>query len=132
MEPRLNEPMDSGVLYHSQGESGVTDWRSWMLSQELRSWEKSFGDYWSQMTSLMTSGQPGPRGGELPFRSGRRPLLSSVPEPAYPGMAASRGLRESDGRLAPWSLICSRGKSLHFVNGHVVMALANSRTWEAP
>ena len=29
--PRVNEPKDSGVLYHSQGECGVEYWRTWML-----------------------------------------------------------------------------------------------------
>jgi hypothetical protein len=48
--PRLNEPMDSGILYNSQGPAGVDYWHSWMLSQEFQVSEhekgNSMGDYW--------------------------------------------------------------------------------------
>lgn len=48
--PRLNEPMDSGILYNSQGKPGVDYWRSWMLSQEFQVSQhetgNSMGDYW--------------------------------------------------------------------------------------
>ena len=33
--PRINEPGDCGLLYHSQGEAGVDYWRSWMQSEEI-------------------------------------------------------------------------------------------------
>ena len=42
--PRVNEPKDSGVLYHSQGECGVEYWRTWMLSQGCRGTEGAMGE----------------------------------------------------------------------------------------
>jgi len=46
-EPREDEPLDSGILYHSQGECGVDYWRSWMLSHEFQVMEGCIGEYWS-------------------------------------------------------------------------------------
>ena len=63
-DPRLDLPMDSGILYHSQGECGRDYWRSWMLSQEFQIMEGSFGDYWSQMTSQMDVRVTKPPGSE--------------------------------------------------------------------
>ncbi len=126
--PRLNEPMDSGVLYHSQGECGRDYWRSWMLSQELQIMEKSFGDYWSQMTSLMDIRATRPPGTESYRFDPAGSLLSFGSGTGNSGYCQRR--EDHENPMGAWNsveLICFEGKSLHVVNGHVVMALANSR-----
>lgn len=127
-DPRLNDPMDSGILYHSQGECGHDYWRTWMLSQEFQIMEKSFGDYWSQMTSQIDikAVKPGgienyiydPAGSTLSFGSG-------TGNSGY--CQRSRDYEKPMGEWNTVELICYGDKSLHIVNGHIVMALSNSR-----
>jgi hypothetical protein len=127
-DPRLNEPMDSGVLYHSQGDCGRDYWRSWMLSQEFQIMERSFGDYWPQVTSgldIRATKVPGadyyrydPNGTLRAFGAGRS-------NPGYCQRAAD--YERPKGEWNSVELICYEGDSLHIVNGHVVMALSNSR-----
>lgn len=125
--PRLNEPMDSGILYHSQGDCGVDYWRSWMLSQEFQIIESSMGDYWSIASSQIdikaSRGdtnyyQFDDKAKRLPFGLGT----------GNPNFCMSRA--HSERPKGDWNeleLICFEGKSIHIVNGQVVMALANSR-----
>ena len=51
--PRLEEPKDSGILYHSRGAFGVDYWKSWALSQEFQVIEHGLGEYWTQASSAI-------------------------------------------------------------------------------
>jgi hypothetical protein len=130
-DPRLHEPMDSGILYHSQGECGRDYWRSWMLSQEFQIMEGGFGDYWSQMTSLIDV-----RARKAPGATNYRydpeaPLLSFGYGSGNSGYCQRRENHESPtGTWNSVELICFEGDSLHIVNGHAVMALSHSRYLE--
>jgi len=68
--PRLDEPKDSGILYHSRGEFGVDYWKSWALSQEFQVIEHGLGEYWTQASSAMDiradPGKPGAPGSDAP------------------------------------------------------------------
>jgi hypothetical protein len=68
--PRVNEPKDSGILYHSRGEFGVDYWKSWALSHEFQVIEHGLGEYWTQATSAMDirvdPGKPGAPGADAP------------------------------------------------------------------
>lgn len=127
-EPRTKKLKDSGILYHSIGESGVDYWRAWMLSQEFQIMEGHMGDYWniansaidiraypseSIMSSIASEKQP-----FLPFGSGTN----------GDGFCMRSENHESpDGEWTTLELICFEDKSLHIVNGYVVMILKNSR-----
>jgi hypothetical protein len=127
-DPRLNEPMDSGILYHSQGECGHDYWRSWMLSQEFQIMEKSFGDYWSQMNSRIDIRASKPADSDQYRYDPAGALLSFGESTGNSGYCQRIADREN--AMGEWNtveLICYEGKSLHIVNGHVVMALVNSR-----
>ena len=67
-EPRLTEPKDSGILYHSRGAFGVDYWKSWALSQEFQVIEHGIGEYWTQATSAFDiradAKAPGRRGAD--------------------------------------------------------------------
>src|SRR5262245_42443892 len=52
-EPRLDEPKDSGILYHSRGPFGVDYWKTWALSHEFQVIEHGMGEYWTQSSSAM-------------------------------------------------------------------------------
>lgn len=127
-EPRLNDPMDSGILYHSQGECGHDYWRTWMLSQEFQIMEKSFGDYWSQMTSQIDIKATKPEGAKNYRYDPAGTMLSFGTGTGNDGYC-QRG-EDFEKPMGEWNtveLICFGDKSLHIVNGHVVMALSGSR-----
>ncbi len=127
-DPRRNDPMDSGILYHSQGECGHDYWRSWMLSQEFQIMEKSFGDYWSQMTSQIDIRTLKPEGVENYRYNPTGPLLAFGDGTGNGGYCQrSEDFEKPRGEWNTVELICFGDKSLHIVNGHVVMALSGSR-----
>lgn len=125
--PRLNEPMDSGLLYHSQGECGVDYWRSWMLAQEFQIMEGGFGDYWSiansgcrirmkDPESRNDMGIYDPDGTDTPMGAGGN----------RSGFVQHSSDYEKPGEWNEVELICFEDKSVHLVNGHAVMALSQS------
>ena len=126
--PRTRLLRDSGVLYHSVGEPGVDWWRSWMLSQELQVMEGHMGDYWSIASSAADIRAFPPEGDLDPVASVRQPFRPF-------GAGAPNGgfcLRSADHESPPgaWTtleLVTVGDRSVHVVNGHVVMVLANSR-----
>ena len=126
-EPRVNEPMDSGILYHSQGECGVDYWRSWMLAQEFQIMEGGFGDYWSiansgchirmkDPESRNDMGIYDPDGRDTPMGAGGN----------RSGFVQHSSDYEKPGEWNEVELICFEDKSVHIVNGHAVMALSQS------
>ncbi|WP_165041820.1 DUF1080 domain-containing protein [Dysgonomonas sp. ZJ709] len=123
-EPRLDEPLDSGILYHSQGEAGVDYWRSWMLSHEFQLIEESSGDYWSIGNSQVKI--PAQKEGDLLRFDPQGKLLSVGTGSENGGFCGVR--KSADKPVGEWNdieLVCYEGKSLYIVNGEVVMALSN-------
>jgi hypothetical protein len=129
-DPRKKLLKDSGILYYSVGEIGNDYWRSWMLSQEFQIMEGHMGDFWSQMNSAIDIRAYIPEG----------EMMNSVADESQPfipfgevgGGVSGFCMRSANYENKPgeWNtieLICFQGKSLHIVNGHVVMILANSR-----
>jgi hypothetical protein len=126
--PRLNEPMDSGILYHSQGDAGRDYWRSWMLSQEFQIMEHSFGDYWPQVTSGIDIKATKVAGADHYRYDASGALRAFGLERGNPGYCQRAADYEKP--MGQWNaveLICFEGDSVHVVNGHVVMALSSSR-----
>jgi hypothetical protein len=128
--PRLDEPRDSGILYNSQGECGVDYWHSWMLSQEFQVSEhekgNAMGDFWGIASSA----------GDI--RAAANATNDTVRfDPAAPQMVVGRGGRMfcqaaanyelPNGQWNELELINVNGQSVHLVNGHVVLAVDNSR-----
>jgi len=126
-EPRVDKLRDSGILYHSTGESGVDYWRAWMLSQEFQIMQGHMGDYWNIANSAIDIRAFLPEGKMNSIANGKQPFLPF-------GEASPVGfcLRSENHESPPdeWTtleLICFEDKSLHIVNGHVVMILQHSR-----
>ncbi len=124
--PRKNAKMDSGVLYHANGEHGA-DAGFWMQSQELQIQEGDCGDYWGVaggMFDIPARKQDNkdwiydPKGEVLTFAekspNGRRCIKS--PDAERPG-----------GEWNTIDLYCHGDTAVHVVNGQVVMALYRSR-----
>src|SRR5690349_18297080 len=127
-EPRLNEPKDSGILYHSSGDFGVDYWKSWALSHEFQVIEHGLGEYWTQATSAMTiratRGVPGAQGADAPRWDPEASWTEFVP-PNNHALAGSDV--DLPGQWNQLELICVDDRCLHIANGKVVMALRNAR-----
>lgn len=127
-EPRLEKLMDSGILYDSQGECGVDYWRSWMLGQEFQVMEGHMGDFWNIASSAIDIRAFIPEGTMNTVASIKQPFLPVGEGTANPGFCMRSADYESPtGEWTDLELICFGDKSLHIVNGHVVMVLRNSR-----
>lgn len=127
-DPRKNLLMDSGVLYYSVGKCGLDYWRSWMRSQEFQVMEGHMGDYWSGRGTAVDIRAFLPEGIMNPVASTTQPFLSLGAGTGNPGFCLRSADYESPkGEWTELELICFEGKSLHIVNGHVVMVLQNSR-----
>lgn len=130
-EPRLDKALDSGILYHSQGEAGVDYWRSWMLSHEFQLIESgpegNSGDYWNIGNAQMDVYAKKSDSGKMMFDS--KGELTTIGTAASNGnyCAAKKPNSKPSGEWIDIDLICFEGKSLHIVNGEVVMALSNLR-----
>jgi len=124
---RKNKLKDSGIMYHSIGPLGTDYFKSWMLSQEFQIMKGHTGDYWSQQTSAvdikaipsegMVNAIADENANFLPFGKGEADI--------YCVRATNNEKPNNDWNTL--ELICFEGKSLHIVNGKVVMILKNSR-----
>src|SRR6201986_485027 len=123
--PRVNEPKESGVLYHSQGECGVEYWRTWMLSQEFQVTEGGMGDYWSQASSR--SDVKAVKKGKDYFFDNSGTLTAFGSGTGNGGFCHAGVDAENKDGWNDLELITYGDKSIRIVNGQVVMALSNSR-----
>lgn len=128
-DPRKKLLKDSGILYHSIGPNGIGYWRSWMLSQEFQVMEGHMGDFWSQETSGIDIRAYIPESSMCSVADESQPFI-----PFGQGTATGFCMRSANYENAgDWNtidLICFDGRSLHIVNGHVVMILKDSRYFE--
>jgi hypothetical protein len=124
-EPRLTEPKDSGILYHSRGSYGVEYWKSWALSQEFQVIEHGVGEYWTQATSSFDIRvAPKKEGEEAPRWNPGAPWTQFL-APNNHALAGSD--EDKPGEWNTIELVCWQDDCVHVVNGKVVMALAHAR-----
>ncbi|MBS2100053.1 3-keto-disaccharide hydrolase [Carboxylicivirga linearis] len=127
-EPRKKLLKDSGILYHSIGDYGADYWRTWMLSQELQIMEGHMGDYWSQLTSAIDIKAYLPEYIMNPVADESQSFLPMGQNEEIAGFCLrSANYEKPNGEWNTIELICFEDKSLHIVNGNVVMILQNSR-----
>lgn len=130
-EPRTDKLLDAGVLYHSQGKAGVDYWRAWMLAQEFQIMEGHFGDYWNIANSAIDIKAYLPEGTMNAVADESQPFLSFGTNAENTGYCMRK--MRADTPNNGWTeieLVCYEGKSLHIVNGKVVMVLQNSRFYD--
>jgi len=126
--PRLTRLKDSGILYHSIGPFGVEHWRSWMMSQEFQIMEGHTGDFWSQATSAIDIRAYNQESGmNLMAHESQDFVPVGDNELNKHYCMRSNNNEKKSGEWNTLDLICFDGKSLHIVNGEVVMILKNSR-----
>ncbi|MGY2134599.1 3-keto-disaccharide hydrolase [Hymenobacter sp. HD11105] len=127
--PRIDEPRDSGILYNSQGECGVDYWHSWMLSQEFQVSEyakgKAMGDFWCIANSTADiRATPNETKDGLKYDPTAVPVTFGRGGPGFCQASANNGVPR--GQWDELELIHVNGKSVHIVNGRVVLAVNNS------
>ncbi|WP_028666003.1 3-keto-disaccharide hydrolase [Runella zeae] len=125
-EPRIDKLKDSGILYHSIGEAGAEYWRTWMLSQEFQIMEGHMGDFWCQSTSAIDIRSYPAEGVMNRVANAKQPFRTFRSGQEY-FCLRSENYESPDNEWTRLDLICFDGKSLHIVNGHVVMVLKDSR-----
>ncbi len=126
--PRKKLLKDSGILYHSVGPMGAEYWRSWMLSQEFQIMEGHMGDYWSQANSAIDIRAYIPEYIMNPVADVSQDFIPVGEGEEITGLVLRNSNFEKP--MGEWNtldLICFEGKSIHIVNGEVVMVLQNSR-----
>ncbi|MEN0051320.1 MAG: DUF1080 domain-containing protein, partial [Bacteroidota bacterium] len=119
---------DSGILYHSTGPMAVEYWRAWMLSQEFQIMEGHTGDFWSQANSAIDIRAYKPESNLDPMAHESQDYLTISMNSPYRNYCLRSGNYEKP--HDEWNtldLFCFEDKSLHVVNGEVVMILKNSR-----
>jgi len=124
--PRLDKLKDSGILYHSIGEAGAEYFRSWMLSQEFQIMEGHMGDFWCQANSAIDIRSHASEGIMNSIADVKSPFRTFKTKSDYYCMR-SGNYESPANEWTTLELICFNGKSLHIVNGQVVMVLQNSR-----
>ncbi|MDJ1470637.1 3-keto-disaccharide hydrolase [Xanthocytophaga flava] len=130
-EPRTEKLRDSGILYHSVGESGVDYWRAWKLSQEFQIMEGHIGDYWNIANSAIDIRaflSEGDMNSVASTTQSFLPFGTGVPGRGF--CLRSENYEKPNNEWNTLELICFQDKSLHIVNGHVVMVLQHSRYME--
>ena len=130
-EPRKDKLLDAGVLYHSQGEAGVDYWRAWMLSQEFQIMEGHFGDYWNIGKSAIDIRAYIPEGAMNSVADETQDFIPFGTNTENMGFCLRKMKAETPNN--GWTeieLVCFEGKSLHIINGKVVMVLQNSRFFD--
>ena len=130
-EPRTDKLMDAGVLYHSQGEAGVDYWRAWMLAQEFQIMEGHFGDYWNIANAAIDIRAYIPEGSMNAVADESQQFIPFGTHTENTGFCMRKMRAETPNN--GWTeieLVCFEGKSLHIINGKVVMVLQNSRYFD--
>jgi len=126
--PRKKLLKDSGILYHAIGPNGAEGWRSWMLSQEFQIMQGHFGDFWSQANSAIDIRTFPPEYIMSPVADKSQPFRPIGSGEEIPGYCMrSANFENPHGEWNTLELICFEDKSIHIVNGQVVMILKNSR-----
>ncbi|NVK55603.1 MAG: DUF1080 domain-containing protein [Alteromonadaceae bacterium] len=126
--PRLDRLKDSGILYHAIGEHGQDYYRSWMISQEFQIMQGHIGDYWNQMTTAVDVRAFSPEYIMNPVADETQPFLPVGQGEDIKGLVLRKENHENPhGQWNTLDLITFEDKSIHIVNGEVVMVLRNSR-----
>lgn len=126
-EPRLDKPMDSGVLYHCQGPQGAF-WNCWMQSQEFQIQEEDCGDYYTIAGTGMDI-----KAIKKDEPNAKYDIYVYNPNGDYKHFKTDEDGRcrkmVNYGKLEGWNqidLVCIGDKSYHIVNGKVAMVLEKS------
>ena len=125
-EPRLNDKRDSGLLYHAKGNHGAF-WNVWMLSQEMQVQETDIGDYFALGPGMDIRAAIKNADNENTWIYDPSAGFHQFGLGSDGRCRRSKNMEKPNGEWNTLELICLGQKSIHVVNGEVVMVLENSR-----
>ncbi|WP_418262579.1 ThuA domain-containing protein [Flavobacterium faecale] len=125
-EPRLKLPKDNGILYHANGPYR-TFWNVWMQSHEFQVQIHDMGDYYALGGVEATIPLTPVNDGKLLGYQKNAPKQEIMSGKKTPFNMAKRGFdnEKPEGEWNTLEVYCLGDKSIHVVNGKVVMALEN-------
>ena len=127
--PKLGQPRDSGLLYHSTGAHGTP--MLWMESFEYQIQEGDCGDYWGVMDVVTDIAARKNETGKYVYQPGSQAVTfqdktpngrSCLKSPNTPATA-----EKPSGQWNVVDLYCLGDTCLHVLNGTVNMVLTNTR-----
>ena len=125
-EPRLNDKRDNGILYHAKGNHGAF-WNVWMLSQEMQVQETDMGDYFGLGPGMDIRAAIKNADNENTWMYDPAAGFHQFGAGSDGRCRRSKNMEKPNGEWNTLELICLGQKSIHVVNGEVVMVLENSR-----
>jgi hypothetical protein len=123
--PKLNEPRDSGLLFHSVGEYGSSF--LWKESFEFQIQEGDCGDYWGVSNVLADIESIKHEKGKYIYRKGAPMVIFK--DKTLVGRSCLKSI-DNELKSGDWNTIdlyCLRGTAIHMINGKVNMVLTNTR-----
>jgi catechol 2,3-dioxygenase-like lactoylglutathione lyase family enzyme len=124
--PREKSKMDSGLLYHANGEHGA-DYGFWMQSQEFQIQEGDCGDYWGVAGAIIDV--PTKKVNDSTFVYDPLSILRTFQEKTPTGRHATKNpdAEKPSGEWNTLDLYCFGDTAVHVMNGKVVMVLYKSK-----
>lgn len=123
--PKLNQPRDSGLLYHSVGNHGTQ--MLWMESFEYQIQEGDTGDYWGVMNVLADIFAKRNGQGKYVYNPGSSPVVFQDKTPNGRTCLKSADNEKASGEWNTVDLYCFDGTCVHVINGKVNNVLTNTR-----
>ncbi len=123
--PKLGQPRDSGLLYHSVGAHGTP--MLWMESFELQIQEGDTGDYWGVMNVATDISARKNEKGKYVYAPGNSPVLFQDKTANGRSCLKYPDAEKPSGQWNVVDLYCVGGTCVHVTNGTVNMVLLNTR-----
>ncbi len=123
--PKLGQPRDSGLLYHSVGTHGTP--MLWMESFEFQIQEGDCGDYWGVMDVLTDIPASKNDKGRYVYQPGSPLVAFQDKTPNGRTCLKNPNAEKPSGQWNVVDLYCVGATCLHVMNGKVNMMLTNTR-----
>ncbi|GAB4035633.1 3-keto-disaccharide hydrolase [Spirosoma gilvum] len=123
--PKLDQPRDSGLLYHSVGSHGTP--MLWMESFELQIQEGDCGDYWGVMNVLADIPATKNDKGKYIYQPGASPLTFQDKTPIGRTCVKNPDTEKPSGQWNVVELYCVGDTCRHVINGKVNLMLTHTR-----
>ena len=123
--PKLDQPRDSGLLYHSVGAQGTP--MLWMESFEFQIQEGDCGDYWGVMNVLTDISATKNDKGKFVYQPGAAPVTFQDKSTIGRTCLKNPDNEKPSGEWNTVDLYCYGSTCLHVMNGKVNNVLTNTR-----
>ena len=125
--PRLDAKRDNGILYHCHGEHGAF-WNVWMASLECQIQETDMGDFVALVNTKADVASSKVKGvGNQVVGANDKMITYGAGKGNLRYCHINKTNENAHGEWNTIEIICYKNKSIHVVNGKVVMTVLNTR-----